>query len=124
MKPLKFILPIAVAVSVAGAYLAGRYVGEYDAQKLHARAGKLQALSESASQLYIVGAVADLLKDAKSLDALRVLEQYARVQAPAVDACLKAPNCSWWVAASDERRISLERYVKAYGGAEAARSTK
>jgi len=124
MKPLNLILPITVAVFVAGAYLAGRYVGDYDAQKIHALAGKLQASSESANLLYIAGAVADLLKDSKSSDALRVLEQYARVQAPAVDACLKASDCSWWAAATEERRVALQRYVKTYGGTDATQSTK
>ena len=124
MKALNLILPIAVAVSVAGAYFAGRYVGDYDAQKMHARAGGLQVSSERADRLYIAGRVADLLKDSKSLDALRVLEQFARLDAPAVDECMKASDCSWWIAASEERRIALERYVKAYGGSEATRSTK
>lgn len=115
MKALTLILPFTVAAAIAGAFFAGRYVGSYDAEKLHARSLQFQAAFESADRLYIVGFVADLLKSSKSDEALRALEQYAQIQAPAVQACLKAPGCSWWVAGSEERRTVLERYVNTYG---------
>ena len=124
MKALNLILPIAAAVSVTGAYFAGHYVGSYDAQKMHVRANGLQDSSERADRLYFAGKIADLLRDSKSVDALRVLEQFARIDAPAVDKCMKASDCSWWIAATQERRTALDRYVKAYSGSEANQSTK
>jgi hypothetical protein len=115
MKALNLILPFSVAIAVSGAFFAGRYIGEYDAEKLHAGSLQLQLATESADRLYIVGAVADLLKNSKSAEALRALEQYAKVQAPAVQECLKAADCSCWVAASEEHRAALKRYVSIYG---------
>lgn len=116
MKALNLVLPVAVAASIAGAFIAGRYVGGYDAERLHVRSKELQFASESADRLYIVGAVADLLKDSKSSEALHALERYAQVQVPQVEKCLKTPACSWWLAASEEHRAALRRYVNIYGG--------
>jgi hypothetical protein len=122
MKALNFVLPVAVAASIAGAFFAGRYVGGYDAERRHVRSQELQHASESADRLYVVGATADLLKDSKPSEAIRTLEQYAQVQAPRVEQCLKSPACSWWLAASEEHRVALRRYVNIYGGVAASGS--
>ena len=124
MKALNLVLPLVVAASIAGAFFAGRYVGSYDAQQVHARATGLTVASESADRLYIAGGLADLLKNSKSLDALRVVEQYARVQAPTVGECLNTPGCSGWIASSEERRTALKRYVNTYGGSESSGGVK
>jgi hypothetical protein len=122
MKALNFVLPVAVAASISGAFFAGRYVGSYDAEKLHVRSDDLQHASESAERLYVAGVTADLLKDSKPSEALHTLEQYAQVQVPRVELCLKSPACSWWLAASEEHRVALRRYVNIYGGAAASGS--
>jgi len=122
MKALNFVLPVAVAASIAGAFFAGRYVGGYDAEKLRVRSEDLQYASESAERLYVVGVTADLLKDAKPSEALHMLEQYAQVQVPRVEQCLQSPACSWWLASSEEHRVALRRYVNVYGGVSASGS--
>ena len=124
MKTLRLLLPLSVAVAIAGAYFAGRYVGDYDSKKLHARALQLETATESADRLYVAGAVADLLRNSKSAEALQVLEQYASIQAPAVNECLKSPSCSGWVAVSEERRTALKRYARTYGGSTASNDSK
>ena len=116
MKVANFLLPAAVIAAVVTAYWAGQYVGRLDAERHLAQTSPLQVASESADRLFIAGAVADFLKDARPTEALRVAEQYASVQADTVKACLAQPECSGWVASTGERRARLLALVGRYGG--------
>ena len=115
MKPATVILPLTVGLAIVGAFFAGRYVGAYDAGKLHARGAQLQFASERADRLHFSGAIAGLLRESKTAEALRVVEQQARVDAPAVQECLQASGCKRWVSASEERSEVLKHYADVYG---------
>ena len=120
MRFTSIVIPVLVASSICGAYFAGRYIGEYDAEKLHSSSAKTEPAFCASGTLQIVGAAIDFLHDSKSPEATRVLEQYAKLQVPAVAECLKSPECSPWVAPTSDSRATLQRYVAAYRDAPAS----
>jgi len=114
MRITSIVIPVLVASSVCGAFFAGRYIGEYDAEKRHSLSAKTEPAFYASGTLQIVGAAIDLLHDSKSSEATRVLERYAKLQVPVVAECLNSPECSPWVAPTTESRATLQRYVGAY----------
>ena len=115
MKIPSLVLYTSIATAIVGAFFAGQYMGRIDAEKLYARVVRVQTGAESTDSLYIAGAVADLLRDAKPSEALRVVEQYAQLRAPSVADCIAAPDCAWWAASSVERQTRIKGLVAKYG---------
>ena len=124
MKAASIFLPVVVVTAVIGAYLAGQYVGRSDAERRFALVGKLLASSQSSDSLFIAGTIADLLKESKPSEALRVTEQFAGLQASALQECLSQASCSWWAAATEEHRTRLRDLVAKYGGSASASNVK
>ena len=96
MNVTSLVLYVSVAAALAGAYIAGRYVGTSDAERIYAQVAHVQSASNSSNTLYFAGSVAELIQADKSAEALRVVEFYARLQAPAVSECLAEASCAFW----------------------------
>ena len=108
MKITSLVLYGAVTISIVGAFFAGRYIGTTDADQRYAQTTRVQAASTRSDILYIAGSLAELLRAGKSTDALRIVEQYARLQVPSVSECLNEPSCAFWAAASEDRRTRMK----------------
>ena len=124
MRATSVILPVLVVAAVGGAFLAGNYIGSYDAQKRASASAHTAVAQQSARDLLILGKVADLLHESNSLEALQVLEQFARLQVPAVTECLGSRECEWWLPRAKEAQEALRRYLSTYGATPAAQTKR
>ena len=107
---------------MGGAFFAGNYIGSYDAQKRASASAHTAVAQQNARDLLIFGKVVDLLHESKSPEALQVLEQFARLQVPAVAECLGSRECEWWLPQAKETQEALRRYVSAYGATPAGQT--
>jgi hypothetical protein len=94
MRNHSAVIPALIGLSVAGAYMAGRYVGSYDTEKRLSTLPAEISDQQSVTTLFILNTAIQRLKESKYEEARRVLENYARVQVPSVVACSKSPTCA------------------------------
>jgi len=114
------ILPVVVLSAICGSFLAGHYIGRYDAEKHHSAAMKLLQAVESANNLRVFASTASFLRESKYDQAVRVLDQFAELQVPATVECLGSANCAWLVAPTAESREALQRLVAAQAASASA----
>jgi hypothetical protein len=106
------VMALIVAVGLAGAYYAGQFVGAHDRDKLHAESSETARADESAFRLQVAHATATAIRDGKPTEALRVLDNLAKMNAETVAECLKKPACANWLG-SAQRQTELKSAVDA-----------
>ena len=119
MRFSSLVLYGSVAASIGGAFFAGRYVGAAEANLRSMQVEGVLAAANSSEALYIAGSIAEMLKTGRPGEALTIAEQYARLKAPAVSECLAMPSCTFWAAASEDRRTHMNGLLSTYGAASA-----
>jgi hypothetical protein len=112
---MSFTLPAVVAIAIAGAYLAGRYVGGYDQRKLCAAQQGLLGRSGAVEELQFTSQVLHAVKEGNTAQAERALRMRALMQVSAARACLPDPLCSFFAAPSAESRAKVESYLSEAG---------
>jgi hypothetical protein len=94
MRVTNFLLAITVCLAIAGAYLAGHYVGEADGREAGADATfNLDAL-RSAEAFTIANSVRQALRESRPAQAELEVVRYAARKAPSLVACSSSPECA------------------------------
>ena len=123
MKLATVILCTIVLVAVGGAFLSGRYVGAFDAERRFREASTEIYAADSAQKLYVVGAAAELIRNSQTAEGLRILEQYAQLQAKSVAGCLNSVACTEHFAGTEEYRVRLLALASHYASAAGSGAT-
>jgi hypothetical protein len=113
MRIQSIFLPFVVFVAVVGAFAAGHYIGQFDAQKAAAAASYNFDASRSAEVFMLVSSARQALRESKPMEAERVLVFYAALQAPRLAECSSSPACAAWVGRMMPTKAQLEEVIAA-----------
>jgi hypothetical protein len=111
MKVRTLLVPGLAGAAVVAAYFCGVYIGSYDAKKLYANLMEQSHAEESGERLWMMHKAAVLLREKRSDDALRVLDQFSDVYVASVAKCLEAPECASRLG-SAQRQMELRDIVR------------
>ncbi|SHM54009.1 hypothetical protein [Rhizobacter sp. OV335] len=112
LRPITAVaFPAAGAIFIGGAFFAGHYIGRHDAEQRQALATAWEQGADAAEKLRVAESALALLRESKSADAARVLDQYAQRQVQPVSTCFKSPDCATWMAMTAEARTMLQGFV-------------
>lgn len=98
-----------LVLSVAGAFVAGRYIGSYDTEKKFSTLGADISGQRSVETLFIVNTAIERLRASKVEEANKLLVQYAKLQVPGVLACSKSPMCTAFAGTHMQSPAELEK---------------
>lgn len=91
---LNIVFVLFFIAAVVSTFAAGKYIGEYDAQK-KALMGLNESTNSTAAYNFIVLSKAILqLREAKAVEADTVILRYAKLQIPKVLDCARSVQCS------------------------------
>jgi len=88
------LIPVLVVLSIAAAFVAGKYVGTYDAEQKFSTLGTEISNQTSVETLFMLNSVTVRLRESKFEEANVLLARYAQLQVPGVLACSKSPMCT------------------------------
>jgi len=93
MRITNLILPTTVCLAIAGAYIAGYYMGEFDGREAAAGAVFSLDASRAAEAITLASSVRQALRESKPAKAELVVVRYAALRAPSVVGCHSSPEC-------------------------------
>jgi hypothetical protein len=108
MRLPTFILPTTVFLAIVGAFAAGHYIGQIDAQKAGAAAMHSLDASRSAEAFFAVSNARQALRESKPEHVELVLVRYAALHASALLECSSSPSCVAWVGGRMPTKAQLE----------------
>jgi hypothetical protein len=112
MRTSTLVVPILVGVAIAGAYVAGRYVGKHDTIKAtHQIVHELDS-SNTAEVLFMIGAVRERLREGRPADADAVLLKYAALKAPALLDCAEGRTCTQFASGLMPPKEQLQKVLE------------
>lgn len=109
-----WVLPVLFAVSVGGAFAAGRYTAEFDAAKRQAEMARFLQASASADQLRLYASLLSQIRSGESDGAVRVLEYQAHAQTAGAAECLSNQVCAQLAAATPDKQVTLRELISAH----------
>lgn len=113
MRITNFLLAITVCLAIAGAYIAGHYMGESEGREASADATfNLDAL-RSAEAFMIANSVRQALRESKPAQAELAVVRYAARKAPSLAACSSSPDCAASVGRLMPTKAQLEETLAA-----------
>jgi hypothetical protein len=111
MKVRTFLVPGLAGAAVVAAYFAGMHVGSDDANKLYSKVMEQSHAEENGERLWMMHKAAVLLREKRSEDALRVLDQFSDIYVASVAECLDVPECAARLG-SARRQMELREIVR------------
>jgi hypothetical protein len=108
-----FVAYVAISVAIVGAFLAGRYIGQHDAEKA-IQAGIPRIQADHAAEVFKLASSARLaLKASMPEQATQILTTWAALKAPALIECRSSPACAAWVGTSMPTQAQLDEVLAA-----------
>ena len=109
-----FLLPLLLVLVAGISFLAGHYIGKYDAEKINIERVKLMGLSASADQLKLYGMLLERAHEGRLDAVVRMLEASANAESSRAAACLASALCAFLSASTPEAKSQLQSLVVKY----------
>ena len=113
MRITSLILPVTLAIAIAGGYIAGYSMGESDGLEAGAGATFNVDASRSAEAFALASSVRQALRESKPAQAELAVVRYAALKAPTIVACRATPECANSVGRLMPTKAQLEEVLAA-----------
>ena len=113
MRVTNLILPVTVCLAIAGAFVAGYYVGESDGRDTGAGVAFNREASRSAEAFMLASSVRQALRESKPAQAELVVVRDAALKVPSLLGCQASPDCAAAVGRNMPTKAQLDEALAA-----------
>ena len=118
MRIPSILLPAVVVAAIGGAFWAGHFIAQRDAEKASRNAVLAVSAQDDAASFAVVSGARAALKEGRPAQANLVLLNYAALKASALIECRKSVECAGWAGAIMPSAAALTEAIAAAGAAE------